>query len=95
MSTTSSSTTCHFCGAEGRHVNANHWTGSDDFATACTQEWGPRIDVCADCRHLVVDFPKRPRKPRTARKPQALYGDFAQLAAFSGIRTDGSGKVNR
>lgn len=35
------------------------------------------------------------RKPRQPRQMQRLYGDFAQLAAFHGIRTDGSGKVNR
>lgn len=32
------------------------------------------------------------RQPR--RQRPALYGDFAMLAAFSGIRTDGSGISN-
>ena len=32
---------------------------------------------------------RRPRRSRTARP---LYGDFAQLAALNGIRTDGSGR---
>lgn len=38
---------------------------------------------------------KSRRKPRQARTPQPLYGDFAMLAMFSGIRTDGTGRVNR
>lgn len=32
---------------------------------------------------------RAPRKPKAARP---LYGDFAQLASFSGIRTDGTGR---
>lgn len=36
---------------------------------------------------------RQPRRP----KPQgpALYGDFAMFAAWNGIATDGSGRVNR
>lgn len=32
------------------------------------------------------------RKPPTRRERPALYGDFALLAAFNGIATDGSGR---
>ena len=35
------------------------------------------------------------RAPRRPRQTQPLYGDFAWVAAFNGIRTDGSGKVAR
>ena len=38
---------------------------------------------------------KARRKPRTVRTPQPLYGDFAMLAAFSGIKTDGTGRNAR
>ena len=83
---------CKFCSAPSV-FNTNHWTGSDDYATACTQEWEPRIDVCRECTHLVRDFPRKPRTPRKAKAAApALYGDYAQLAAFVGIRTDGSGR---
>ena len=34
---------------------------------------------------------QRNRKPRTARP---LYGDYAQLAAFFGLATDGTGRKN-
>lgn len=34
----------------------------------------------------------RRANPRPARQPQPLYGDFAQLAAFRGLRTDGTGR---
>jgi hypothetical protein len=32
------------------------------------------------------------RKPRQARSPQPLYGDFAQLASLHGLSTDGTGR---
>ena len=35
---------------------------------------------------------KARRKPRTPKAPQALYGDFAQLARMHGIATDGTGR---
>jgi len=35
------------------------------------------------------------RAPRRPRRQVALYGDFAQLAALNGIRTDGSGRRAR
>ena len=38
---------------------------------------------------------KARRRPRQTRTAPALYGDFALLAQFSGIRTDGTGKVAR
>jgi len=38
---------------------------------------------------------KARRKPRTVRTAQPLYGDFAMLAAFSGIKTDGTGRNAR
>lgn len=44
-------------------------------------------DRDATCRAL--------RKPRQARTPQPLYGDFAALAMFHGISTDGTGRVAR
>lgn len=37
----------------------------------------------------------RRRAPRRPRQPQPLYGDYAQLAAFHGIATDGTGRVLR
>lgn len=83
-------TTCHFCQTRPGYYNAPHWTGSADFAEAMGEDHGAlflRVDVCreAACRDQVRDFPKRPRQPRKARQPRPLYGDFAQLAAFSGI----------
>ena len=38
---------------------------------------------------------KNRRAPRKARTARPLYGDFALLAQFHGIATDGSGRVNR
>lgn len=38
---------------------------------------------------------KSRRKPRQPRQARALYGDFAQLAAFNGIATDGTGRRAR
>lgn len=35
---------------------------------------------------------QRNRKPRTL---QPLYGDYAQLAAWHGVATDGTGRTNR
>ncbi len=35
------------------------------------------------------------RKPRQPKTVQPLYGDFAQLAAFVGVRTDGTGRRAR
>lgn len=88
-------TTCHFCGAGrdadrtteadrmsvGLYVNSNHWFG-DHY---------DRVNVCGrpGCRKAIASAPRRPRRPRT---PQPLYGDFAYLAAFNGIATDGTGR---
>lgn len=38
---------------------------------------------------------KARRQPRRPRQARPLYGDYAQLAAFVGIATDGSGRRNR
>ena len=35
------------------------------------------------------------RQPRRVRTAQPLYGDFAMLAAFNGIKTDGTGRNAR
>lgn len=80
-------TTCHFCSRlqtyKSGWVNAAHWTETG---------W-VRADACGDCRPmLTLRAPQAPRKPKA--KAPALYGDFAYLAKFSGIATDGSGRVN-
>lgn len=38
---------------------------------------------------------KARRRPRQTRTAPALYGDFALLARFSGVSTDGTGRRNR
>ena len=35
---------------------------------------------------------RKPRQPRRPRRGPALYGDYAQLAAFHRIATDGTGR---
>jgi hypothetical protein len=78
--------TCHFCQTTDEvKINGNTWTDSEYI----------RVNLCSDCFHVgrLERAPRAPRRPRQARP--ALYGDYAQLAAFSGIATDGSGRVNR
>ncbi len=99
--------TCYFCGAVRTPddppmtwCNAPHWSGSADYDVAMTEGSARflRVDVCGHegCRGQVRDFPKRPRQPRRPRRTaQPLYGDYAQLAAFNGIRTDGTGRRAR
>ena len=36
-----------------------------------------------------------PKRPRVKRQPQPLWGDLAAIAAFNGIRTDGTGRSAR
>ena len=79
---------CHFCGAEGARLNANHWDGAAYH----------RVDVCltGECRSRLASAPKRPRAPRRAKRAPVLYGDFAQLAAFNGmLRKDGTARTRR
>lgn len=89
---------CKFCGkVEDRQVNAPHWTGSDVYADALTERNGwVRVNVCSSpvCREALRPFPKKPRKAAKRRQPVPLYGDYAQLARFSGIATDGTGRHN-
>lgn len=89
---------CYFCGEPGARLDAPHWSGSTDRAVALTEDHGLyiRVKVCQDspsCRAQIRDFPRAPRRPR--RKPQPLYGDFAQLAQLHGVATDGTGRRTR
>jgi hypothetical protein len=54
--------------------------------------WSTRLADCFETEDEARAEAKARRKPRQARRPQALYGDFGQLAAFHGFKTDGSGK---
>lgn len=54
--------------------------------------WFTREADCFDTEAEARTVATSRRKPRGARTPRPLYGDFAMLAAFSGIRTDGTGQ---
>jgi hypothetical protein len=71
---------------DGVHSLVRSADGSQVYAAA-----GDMFATEAEAREVA----KARRKPRTQRQPQALYGDFAQLAAFHGLRTDGSGRKAR
>jgi hypothetical protein len=54
--------------------------------------WSSRMaDVFASEAEARAEARSR-RAPRRSRQPEPLYGDYAQLAAFHGIRTDGTGR---
>lgn len=78
---------CHWCDSTDTRINGNAWFGD---------HW-ERIYVCQACRTTRDDagLPQRPRAPRRPRHRQPLYGDYAWVAAWNGIATDGSGRVNR
>jgi hypothetical protein len=67
-------------GAEWLEIKAD---GATWFARAC--------DLFATETQARAEARSR-RAPRQVRTPQPLYGDFAQLAALNGIRTDGTGR---
>lgn len=86
--------TCFFCGRTSREIGCTGWINAPHYDRAAGA-WHPeRIHVCSDqtCRDQIGTKPRAPRRPR---QPRPLYGDFAQLAAFHGITTDGTGRVNR
>ena len=58
-------------------------------------EWFTRSIDAFDTEAEARAEAKNRRKPPTPRTPTPLYGDFAQLARWNGIRTDGTGRVNR
>lgn len=54
--------------------------------------WSTRLADCFETEAEARAEGKARRKPRQPKRTQALYGDYAQLASFHGIKTDGSGK---
>lgn len=55
-------------------------------------EWHTQLADCFPTEAEARAEGKARRKQRQAKQPVALYGDFAQLARFHGLRTDGTGR---
>lgn len=56
------------------------------------RQWFAQPEDIFDTEEAAREAAHARRRPRRPRQPQPLYGDFAQLAAFHGVSTDGSGK---
>lgn len=57
--------------------------------------WHLRLQDCYRTEEQARSAARALRKPRQPRTPQPLYGDYAQLAALHGLRTDGTGRRAR
>lgn len=83
---------CHHCGAATTHPAAS------EARPCCSRT--ECIHAESDMHNAAVaayraERAARPKAPRRPRQPQPLYGDFAQLAAFHGVATDGTGRRRR
>lgn len=77
------------------HPDVKGATEGDGFVTVTSADGCMTIAADTDIFDTEAEAraaAKANRKPRQPKQMQPLYGDFAQLAAFNGIRTDGSGR---
>jgi len=73
---------CYFCGKPtARPYNWSHWIvvpGENEFNGHYI-----RVDYCEDCRDKIVRY-KAPAKPKVAKKPTQVGGDWALVGKFLG-----------
>lgn len=69
------------------------WVTITDAARG--MQWNVELADCYETEAEAREVGRSRRRPRQARQARPLYGDFAQLAALNGIRTDGTGRRAR